>query len=120
MNSSERKLYDLTNLNELCSFDTAVVTQLVQTFIATTPKLFTELENGFVNQSVSEMNEANHQLKSAFALLQITAGNLLVKEIDKGIKNNTPNFDMLSKQIEQLSLVISTVILALKEEFIAV
>jgi hypothetical protein len=45
---------------------------------------------------------------------------LLVKEIDKGIKNNTPNFDMLSKQIEQLSLVISTVILALKEEFNAV
>ncbi len=117
MNSSEGKLYDLTNLNELCSFDTAVVSQLVQTFIATTPKLFTELENGLVNQSVSEMNEANHQLKSAFALLQISEGNLVVKEIDKEIKNTVLNFDMLSSQIEQLSVVISNVILALKEEF---
>lgn len=117
MNSSERKLYDLTNLNELCSFDTAVVSQLVQTFITTTPKLFTELENGLVNQSVSEINEANHQLKSAFALLQIAEGSLLVNEIDNGIKNTVLNFDILSTKIKQLSLVISMVILALKEEF---
>lgn len=117
MNSSERKLYDLTNLNELCSFDTTVVSQLVQTFIATTPKLFIELENGFVKQSVSEINEANHQLKSAFALLQISEGNMLVKEIENGIKNNVLNFDILSAQIKQLSLVISSVIIALKEEF---
>ena len=117
MNSSEKKTYDLTNLNELCSFDDAVVAQLVQTFISSTPTLFTELENSLQTGSISGIYDANHQLKSAFALFQVTEGCAIAMAIDEKTKDTAINFDTISTLTNTLDLLIQQLVADLKSDF---
>jgi HPt (histidine-containing phosphotransfer) domain-containing protein len=116
MNSSEKKTYDLTNLNELCSLDEAIVKQLVLTFITSTPALFKELEKGLEHQSLSEINEANHQLKSAFLLFQVTDGTRIVLAIEEQIKNTTVNFEKMSTLTSDLGVFIQSLISDLQKD----
>lgn len=115
MNSSENKLYNLTNLNELCSFDETIVAQLVKTFIASTPILVTDLNNGIINASLQEISDVNHQLKSAFALFQVQEGTKRVGEIEVLIKSVNPNFDQLMEHSNALHLFVAELINSLQE-----
>lgn len=117
MNSSDKKIYNLTNLNELCSFDEAVIAQLVQTFISSTPTLFSELENGLFNASISEIYNANHQLKSAFALFQVTEGTAIAHAIDEKIKDTAVNFESIKALTKTLDMLIQQLVADLKSDF---
>ncbi len=117
MNSSEKKIYDLTNLNELCSFDEAVIAQLVQTFISSTPTLFTELENSLQTGSISGIYDANHQLKSAFALFQVTEGTAIVHAIEERTKETAVNFETIKALTKTLDLLIQQLVADLKSDF---
>jgi HPt (histidine-containing phosphotransfer) domain-containing protein len=117
MNSSEKKIYDLTNLNELCSFDKAVVAQLVQTFITSTPTLFTELKNSLQNASIQEIYDANHQLKSAFALFQVTEGTAIALAIEANTKDTSVNFETIKALTKKLDMLIQQLVSELKNDF---
>lgn len=117
MNSSEKKIYNLANINELCSNDATIVNQLIQTFVATTPTLFTELENGLYNASISEIHNANHQLKSAFALFQVTEGTAITHAIDEKIKDTAVNFESIKALTKTLDMLIQQLVADLKSDF---
>lgn len=117
MSSSEKKIYDLTNLNELCSFDETVIAQLVQTFITSTPNLFNELENSLQIASISGIYDANHQLKSAFALFQVTEGTAIVLAIEANTKDTSVNFETIKALTKTLDLLIQQLVADLKSDF---
>lgn len=117
MNSSEKKIYDLTNLNELCSFDKAVVAQLVQTFITSTPTLFAELKNSLQNASIQGIYDANHQLKSAFALFQVTEGTAIALAIEANTKDTSVNFETIKALTKKLDMLIQQLVSELKNDF---
>lgn len=117
MNSSEKKIYDLTNLNELCSHDKTVVAQLVQTFITSTPTLFNELKNSLQNASISGIYNTNHQLKSAFSLFQVREGNAIALAIEELTKDTVVNFEKILTLTNTLDLLINRLISDLKNDF---
>jgi CheY-like chemotaxis protein len=107
--------YSLNTIRELASGDSNFVASIVQSFIVETPVKLQAISKGIQNRDPEPVAFQTHQLKSMVDILEIHATSSLVKQMDREVKKELIDWQLIEKLFSNVELDIKAVIENLKE-----
>jgi HPt (histidine-containing phosphotransfer) domain-containing protein len=110
-----KKLFDLTNLNEMLGGDQKAIFQMVKIFLQATPESLNELNKCFQKEDYDGVGKLAHKLKSSVDIFCVND----IKQDIRRLENNTRdsvNLDEVPELVGKINNILNLAIEQVKEE----
>ena len=110
-----KKLFDLTNLNEMLGGDKKAILQMVKIFLQATPESLNELNKCYKKDDLQGVSKLAHKLKSSVDIFAIQDIKQDIRRLENNTRDNI-NLDEVPELVEKLNDVLSKAIAQVEEE----
>ena len=110
-----KRLFDLTNLNEMLGGDKKAILQMVKIFLQATPESLNELNKCFQKNDLQGVSKLAHKLKSSVDIFSIED----IKQDIRRLENTTRdsiNLDEVPELVEKINTILSEAIEQVERE----
>lgn len=111
----KKRMFDLTNLNEMLGGDQKAIFQMVKIFLQATPESLSELNKSYQKEDYDGVSKLAHKLKSSVDIFCVND----IKQDIRRLENNTRdsiNIDEVPELIEKINTTLNLAIEQVKEE----
>lgn len=115
MSMDSKKLFDLTNLNEMLGGDQKAIFQMVKIFLQATPESLSELNKCFQKNDLDGVSRLAHKLKSSVDIFCVTDIKQDIRRLENNTRDNI-NIDEVPTLVEKLNNILDETIEQVKEE----
>ncbi len=91
MSMDSKKLFDLTNLNEMLGGDKKAIYQMVKIFLQATPESLNELNKCYQKNDLSGVSKLAHKLKSSVDIFSVNDLKLDIRRLETNTRDNINN-----------------------------
>ena len=110
-----KKLFDLTNLNEMLGGDQKAIFQMVKIFLQATPESLSELNKCYQKNDLDGVSRLAHKLKSSVDIFCINDIKQDIRRLENNARDNI-NIDEVPTLVEKLNSVLNETIEQVTEE----
>lgn len=110
-----KKLYDLSNLNEMLGGDRAAIFQMVKIFLQATPESLNELNTCFDKNDLDGVSKLAHKLKSSIDIFCVNEIKQDIRRLENNTKDNI-NVDEVPTLVQKINSILKLAIEQVKEE----
>ena len=110
-----KKLFDLTNLNEMLGGDQQAIYQMVKIFLQATPESLSELNKCFQKNDLDGVSKLAHKLKSSVDIFCINDIKQDIRRLENNTRDNI-NIDEVPELVSKLNTILNIAIEQVKEE----
>jgi HPt (histidine-containing phosphotransfer) domain-containing protein len=110
-----KKLFDLTNLNEMLGGDQKAIFQMVKIFLQATPESLSELNRCYQKNDLDGVSRLAHKLKSSVDIFCINDIKQDIRRLENNTRDNI-NIDEVPAQVEKLNNILNQTIEQVKEK----
>jgi len=110
-----KKLFDLTNLNEMLGGDQKAIFQMVKIFLQATPESLNELNKCYQKDDLDGVSRLAHKLKSSVDIFCINDIKQDIRRLENNTRDNI-NVDEVPALVEKLNNVLTQTIEQVKDE----
>ncbi len=115
MSMDSKKLFDLTNLNEMLGGDKKAIYQMVKIFLQATPESLNELNKCYQKNDLNGVSKLAHKLKSSIDIFSINDLKLDIRRLETNTRDNINN-DEVPGLVDKVNSVINNTIEQVNEE----
>ena len=115
MSQDTKKLFDLTNLNEMLGGDKKAIFQMVKIFLQATPESLSELNKCFQKNDLDGVSKLAHKLKSSIDIFCINDIKQDIRRLENNTRDNI-NIDEVPQLVEKLNNILDNAIEQVREE----
>jgi HPt (histidine-containing phosphotransfer) domain-containing protein len=110
-----KKLFDLTNLNEMLGRDQKAIFQMIKIFLQATPESLNELNKCYQKDDSDGVSKLAHKLKSSVDIFCINDIKQDIRRLENNTRDNI-NKDEVPDLVEKINRVLNSAIEQVKEE----
>ncbi len=110
-----KKLFDLTNLNEMLGGDQKAIFQMVKIFLQATPESLSELNKCYQKDDLDGVSRLAHKLKSSVDIFCVNDIKQDIRRLENNTRDNI-NVDEVPALVEKLNSVLNQTIEQVIEE----
>lgn len=110
-----KKMFDLTNLNEMLGGDQKAIFQMVKIFLQATPESLAELNKCYQKEDYDGVSKLAHKLKSSVDIFCINDIKQDIRRLENNTRDNI-NIDEVPDQVEKINNTLNLAIEQVKEE----
>ncbi len=110
-----KKLFDLTNLNEMLGGDQHAIYQMVKIFLQATPESLSELNKCYEKNDLDGVSKLAHKLKSSVDIFCINDIKQDIRRLENNTRDNI-NIDEVPELVSKLNTILNIAIEQVKEE----
>ena len=110
-----KKLFDLTNLNEMLGDDKKAILQMIKIFLQATPESLNELNKCYQKNDYQGVSKLAHKLKSSVDIFSINEIKQDIRRLENNTRDNI-NLDEVPELVEKINKVLSQAIVQIEEE----
>lgn len=110
-----KKLFDLTNLNEMLGGDQKAIFQMVKIFLQATPESLSELNKCYQKNDLDGVSRLAHKLKSSVDIFCVNDIKQDIRRLENNTRDNI-NVDEVPALVEKLNSVLNQTIEQVIEE----
>lgn len=110
-----KKLFDLTNLNEMLGGDQKAIFQMVKIFLQATPESLSELNKCYQKNDLDGVSRLAHKLKSSVDIFCVNDIKQDIRRLENNTRDNI-NVDEVPTLVEKLNTILNATIEQVKEE----
>lgn len=115
MSIDSKKMFDLTNLNEMLGGDKKAIYQMVKIFLQATPESLNELNKCYQKNDLNGVSKLAHKLKSSIDIFSINDLKLDIRRLETNTRDNINN-DEVPGLVDKVNSVINNTIEQVNEE----
>lgn len=115
MSMDSKKLFDLTNLNEMLGGDQKAIFQMVKIFLQATPESLSELNKCFQKNDLDGVSRLAHKLKSSVDIFCVNDIKQDIRRLENNTRDNI-NVDEVPTLVEKLNSILNETIEQVKKE----
>ncbi len=115
MTMDSKKMFDLTNLNEMLGGDQKAIFQMIKIFLQATPESLSELNKCFSKDEFDGVSKLAHKLKSSVDIFCIHDIKQDIRRLENITRENI-NLDEVPELVEKINRVLNIAIEQVKEE----
>lgn len=110
-----KKLFDLTNLNEMLGGDQKAIFQMVKIFLQATPDSLSELNKCYDKNDLDGVSRLAHKLKSSVDIFCVNDIKQDIRRLENNTRDNI-NVDEVPALVEKLNTILNQTIQQVTEE----
>jgi HPt (histidine-containing phosphotransfer) domain-containing protein len=110
-----KRLFDLTNLNEMLGGDKKAILQMVKIFLQATPESLNELNKCFQKDDMQGVSKLAHKLKSSVDIFAITDIKQDIRRLENITRDNV-NLDEVPELVGKINKILSETIAQVETE----
>ena len=110
-----KRLFDLTNLNEMLGGDKKAILQMVKIFLQATPESLNELNKCFDKDDLQGVSKLAHKLKSSVDIFSINDIKQDIRRLENNTRDNI-NLDEVPELVGKINKILSEAIKQVEEE----
>jgi HPt (histidine-containing phosphotransfer) domain-containing protein len=110
-----KKLFDLTNLNEMLGGDQKAIFQMVKIFLQATPESLSELNKCYEKNDLDGVSRLAHKLKSSVDIFCINDIKQDIRRLENNTRDNI-NVDEVPTLVEKINEILNQTIVQVTEE----
>jgi len=110
-----KKLFDLTNLNEMLGGDQKAIFQMVKIFLQATPESLNELNKCYQKNDLDGVSRLAHKLKSSVDIFCVNDIKQDIRRLENNTRDNI-NIDEVPTLVEKLNSILNETIEQVKAE----
>lgn len=110
-----KKLFDLTNLNEMLGGDQKAIFQMVKIFLQATPESLSELNKCYEKNDLDGVSRLAHKLKSSVDIFCVNDIKQDIRRLENNTRDNI-NVDEVPALVEKLNTILNQTIQQVTEE----
>lgn len=110
-----KKLFDLTNLNEMLGGDKKAILQMVKIFLQATPDSLNELNKCYEKNDYQGVSKLAHKLKSSVDIFAVTDIKQDIRRLETITRENV-NLDEVPKLVGNINSILDKTIKQVEEE----
>lgn len=110
-----KRLFDLTNLNEMLGGDKKAILQMVKIFLQATPESLSELNKCFQKNDLQGVSKLAHKLKSSVDIFSISDIKQDIRRLENNTRDNI-NLDEVPELVEKINTTLSKAIEQVEKE----
>jgi len=110
-----KKLFDLTNLNEMLGGDQKAIFQMVKIFLQATPESLSELNKCYEKNDLDGVSKLAHKLKSSIDIFCINDIKQDIRRLENNTRDNI-NIDEVPELVSKLNTILNLAIEQVKQE----
>lgn len=110
-----KKLFDLTNLNEMLGGDQKAIFQMIKIFLQATPESLNELNKCYQKADTDGVSKLAHKLKSSVDIFCINDIKQDIRRLENNTRDNI-NKDEIPDLVEKINTILNLAIEQVKEE----
>ena len=110
-----KRLFDLTNLNEMLGDDKKAILQMVKIFLQATPESLNELNKCYQKNDLEGVSKLAHKLKSSVDIFAITDIKQDIRRLENNTRDNI-NLDEVPELVEKINTILNAAIQQVEEE----
>ena len=110
-----KKLFDLTNLNEMLGGDQKAIFQMVKIFLQATPESLSELNKCYEKNDLDGVSKLAHKLKSSVDIFCINDVKQDIRRLENNTRDNI-NIDEVPELVSKLNTILNLAIEQVKQE----
>lgn len=110
-----KKLFDLTNLNEMLGGDQKAIFQMVKIFLQATPESLSELNKCYEKDDLDGVSKLAHKLKSSVDIFCINDIKQDIRRLENNTRDNI-NIDEVPELVSKLNTILNLAIEQVKQE----
>jgi HPt (histidine-containing phosphotransfer) domain-containing protein len=111
----KKRMFDLTNLNEMLGGDQKAIFQMVKIFLQATPESLSELNKSFQKEDYDGVSKLAHKLKSSVDIFCVNDIKQDIRRLENNTRDNI-NIDEVPELIEKINITLNLAIEQVKEE----
>lgn len=104
-----KRLFDLTNLNEMLGGDKKAILQMVKIFLQATPESLNELNKCFQKDDLQGVSKLAHKLKSSVDIFAITEIKQDIRRLENITRDNV-NLDEVPELVGKINKILAETI----------
>ncbi len=101
-----KKLFDLTNLNEMLGGDQKAIFQMVKIFLQATPESLSELNKCYEKDDLDGVSKLAHKLKSSVDIFCINDIKQDIRRLENNTRDNI-NIDEVPELVSKLNTILN-------------
>ncbi len=110
-----KKLFDLTNLNEMLGGDQKAIFQMVKIFLQATPESMSELNKCFQKEDYDGVSKLAHKLKSSVDIFCVNEIKQDIRRLENNTRDNI-NLDEIPELVQKINTILNLAIEQVKAE----
>ncbi|MCB0806264.1 MAG: Hpt domain-containing protein [Saprospiraceae bacterium] len=110
-----KKLFDLTNLNEMLGDDKKAILQMVKIFLQATPESLNELNKCYQKNDLQGVSKLAHKLKSSVDIFAIVDIKQDIRRLENNTRDNI-NLDEVPQLVEKINTTLNEAIKQVEQE----
>ncbi|MCB2218824.1 MAG: Hpt domain-containing protein [Bacteroidetes bacterium] len=110
-----KRLFDLTNLNEMLAGDKKAILQMVKIFLQATPESLSELNKCYQKNDYDGVSKLAHKLKSSVDIFAIKDIKQDIRRLENNTRDNI-NLDEVPQLVEKINDILGKAIKQVEEE----
>ncbi len=115
MSMDSKKLFDLTNLNEMLGGDKKAIYQMVKIFLQATPESLNELNKCYQKNDLNGVSKLAHKLKSSIDIFSVNDLKLDIRRLETNTRDNINN-DEVPGLMDKVNSILNLTIEQVEEE----
>lgn len=110
-----KKLFDLTNLNEMLGGDKKAILQMVKIFLQATPESLNELNKCYDKNDMQGVSKLSHKLKSSVDIFSVTDIKQDIRRLENITRENV-SLDEVPTLVKRINDILSQTISQVEDE----
>jgi len=110
-----KRLFDLTNLNDMLGGDKKAILQMVKIFLQATPESLNELNKCFQKNDLQGVSKLAHKLKSSVDIFSISDIKQDIRRLEN-ITRDSVSLDEVPELVEKINTILSKAIKQVEQE----
>lgn len=110
-----KRMFDLTNLNEMLGGDQKAIFQMVKIFLQATPESLSELNKSYQKEDYDGVSKLAHKLKSSVDIFCVNDIKQDIRRLENNTRDNI-NIDEVPELVEKINTILNLAIEQVKEE----
>lgn len=110
-----KRLFDLTNLNEMLGGDKKAILQMVKIFLQATPESLSELNKCFKKDDMQGVSKLAHKLKSSVDIFSVQDIKQDIRRLENITRDNI-NLDEVPELVDKINSILNAAIAQVEEE----
>lgn len=110
-----KRLFDLTNLNEMLGGDKKAILQMVKIFLQATPESLNELNKCYQKNDYDGVSKLAHKLKSSVDIFAINDIKQDIRRLENNTRDNI-NLDEVPDLVDKINTTLGLAIKQVEEE----
>lgn len=110
-----KRLFDLTNLNEMLGGDKKAILQMVKIFLQATPESLNELNKCYDKNDMQGVSKLSHKLKSSVDIFSVTDIKQDIRRLENITRENV-SLDEVPTLVKRINDILSQTISQVEDE----